>query len=184
MRMAFGLVALLVVSGIVIYIMANQAEKVTTKGQQAKRDLGAITGIAPESATPTNSGNTGGTTPTATGNSGSSNSSTAPAATGTPASQNRASARGPVASVTNREVRQIDKSAEFAVKPKGLLATQVFQGGYFDYYYGLQTGDLITDAGEVSLEGQDVAMLWEMAQKKRDLTVIRNGQRQVLQQRQ
>jgi hypothetical protein len=191
MRMAFGLVSLLVVSGIVIYLMAIQAEKATTTGQQAKRDLGGITGRAPEDATTGNAGttgNTGGATPNTaakTGTTGTVNNSAPPVAgaTSTPP-PNRAGARTPVASITNREVRDIDKSAEFAVKPKGLLATSVFAGGYFDYFYGLQNGDLITDAGEVSLEGQDVAMLWEMAQKKRDLTVIRNGQKQVLQQRQ
>jgi hypothetical protein len=90
----------------------------------------------------------------------------------------------PVANITNREVRDIDKSAEFTVKPKGLLATAVHAGGYFDHYYGLQAGDLITDAGEAPLEGQDLAMLWQMAQMKRDLTIIRNGQRMVLQQKQ
>ena len=47
MRMVFGLASLLVVSGIVIYLMATNAEKVTSKGQQAKHDLGGIVGRAP-----------------------------------------------------------------------------------------------------------------------------------------
>src|SRR5687768_9301769 len=116
MRIIFGLAALLVVSGIVIFMMANSAEKVTSKGQQAKRDLGGITGRAPENATPGNTGGTaGGTANTGGGTANTGAGSGNPVTTGAPANGGNpaptpAGARTPVANVTNREVRDIDKS--------------------------------------------------------------------------
>jgi len=81
--------------------------------------------------------------------------------------------------------RRIDQSAEFAKDRKGLLVTKVNADSYFEYFYSpaIKTGDIITHAGETPLEGMDEAALFEMAQKKRDLTVLRNGQKMTLKQK-
>jgi hypothetical protein len=98
-------------------------------------------------------------------------------------------ARQNLAPVTGRGTdgveRRIDQSAEFEKDRKGLLVTKVKPNSYFVYFYSppLQKGDVITDAGETPLEGMDEAALFQMAQQKRDLTVMRNGQKVTLKQK-
>ena len=81
--------------------------------------------------------------------------------------------------------RRIDQSAEFTKDRKGLLVTKVNADSYFVYFYSpaLKTGDIITHAGETPLEGMDEAALFQMAQQKRDLTILRNGQKMTLKQK-
>lgn len=95
---------------------------------------------------------------------------------------------------TNKEVRRelapvtgrgpddvpMDKSAEFEMRRDGFAATKVVAGGFFDQYFGLKQGDVITDAGETNFRGMDeglaLPLLWQMAQSKRELVVLRGGQ--------
>jgi hypothetical protein len=132
MRMALGLVSLLVVVGIVMYMMSLNTGAVSSGNKDARRNLAPVTGQG-----------------------------------------------------TDGVERRIDKSAEFASNPKGILVTKVNPDSYFEHFYSppLQKGDLITMAGEMSLEGMDEAAVFQMAQQKRDLTVVRNGQRMTLKQK-
>lgn len=177
MRMAFGLVSLLVVSAIVIFMMSKSTETSVKGARSAQDQLSGVTGRVPSNAagplptaTPSGGGTGGGMSPSALTSGG--------ATTGTPTG---AGARTNRPAPSDDPRAQIDKSASFDPHRKGLLVTDVFPGGYFSYFYGLQKGDIITDAGEVSLEGQGEAMLFQMAQQKRDLKVIRNGQPMTLQ---
>ena len=148
MRMAFGLVSLLVVSAILIFLMSRQAETANNANQSAQKTLAPVTGRVPSGVTNAVPGGAGGGSGAPSGDDG-----------------------------------RIDKSAEFTTHSKGLLVTKVNPGSYFDHYYGLMQGDIITNAGEATLEGQDEAMLFQMAQQKRDLVVLRNGQSLPLKQR-
>jgi C-terminal processing protease CtpA/Prc len=78
----------------------------------------------------------------------------------------------------------MDKSAEFAADKNGLAVTKVVPGGYFDQYFKLKQGDVIVEAGDSTFRGTDeasaVAQLFIMSQNKRDITVMRGGQKVVL----
>jgi C-terminal processing protease CtpA/Prc len=75
----------------------------------------------------------------------------------------------------------MEKSADFAVDPKGLAVTKVVAGGYFDQFYGVKKGDVIVQAGNVDLRGMDetsaITFVLDQAPKKLDITVLRAGQR-------
>jgi hypothetical protein len=132
MRMAFGLVSLLVVVAIIAFLASRDAETASKVNKDARQNLAPITGQGSDGVE-----------------------------------------------------RRVDKSAEFISDRKGLLVTKVNKDSYFEYFYSppLQKGDVITTAGEMSLEGMDEGALFQMAQQKRDLTVLRNGQKMTLKQK-
>lgn len=78
----------------------------------------------------------------------------------------------------------ITDSAEFRPDRAGLAVAAVKPGSYFDRFFGLKQGDVITRAGDVDLKGTDVetatTYLYDAAQRKRSLDVLRGGQRLTL----
>lgn len=91
-----------------------------------------------------------------------------------------------VAPITGRgpDGGTITDSAEFAPDRAGLAVTTVKPGSYFDQFFALQAGDVIVRAGDVDLKGIDEetakAFLYEAAQRKRSLDVLRAGQKVTL----
>ena len=99
---------------------------------------------------------------------------------------------------TNKEVRKqvepitgrgpdggtIVDSAEFQTDRAGLAVTTVKAGSYYDQYFGLKAADVITRAGDVDLKGVDEesakTFVMEAAQKKRELIVMRAGEKKTL----
>ncbi|MDB5295142.1 MAG: hypothetical protein JWO31_1125 [Phycisphaerales bacterium] len=75
-------------------------------------------------------------------------------------------------------------SAEFDADKAGLAVTSVKPGSYFDVYFGLKQGDVITKAGDVDLKGSDVTsgttFVYQAAQSKRSFDVLRAGQKTTL----
>ena len=91
-----------------------------------------------------------------------------------------------VAPITGRgpDGGTITDSAEFQEDRAGLAVTKVKPGSYFDQFFGLQQGDVIVRAGDLDLKGQDEEVaktyLYDAAQRKRSLDVLRNGQKMTL----
>jgi len=98
----------------------------------------------------------------------------------------------------NKEIRQemapvtgrgpdggtITDSAQFTTDRSGLSVTAVKAGSYYDVFFGLKAGDVIVRAGDMDLKGLDATaaetFLMEAAQKKRELVVMRAGQKVTL----
>ena len=91
-----------------------------------------------------------------------------------------------VAPITGRgpDGGTITDSAEFQHDRAGLVVKAVKPGSYFDQFFALKPGDVITRAGDVDLKGNDEdtakTFLYEAAQRKRSLDVLRDGQKVTL----
>lgn len=101
-------------------------------------------------------------------------------------------------SKANKEIRQemapitgrgsdggnITDSAEFAADRAGLLVTNVKPGSYYEEFFGLKKDDVLVRAGDVDLKGLDETsaqtFVMEAAQKKRELIVMRGGEKKTL----
>ena len=91
-----------------------------------------------------------------------------------------------VAPITGRgpDGGSMTDSAEFQQDRAGLAVKTVKPGSYFDQFFGLKQGDVITRAGDVDLKGNDEdtakTFVYEAAQRKRSLDVLRGGQKLTL----
>ena len=91
-----------------------------------------------------------------------------------------------VAPITGRgpDGGTITDSAEFQADRAGLAVTTVKPGSYFDQFFGLKQGDVIVRAGDMDLKGIDEEMakthLYDAAQRKRAIEVLRGGQKTTL----